>query len=75
MNLSVHTIRVTIPSDVDGDFRVKTQDLNTLLVSFGGKWDCSGPQPYNPDCDIDDTGYIGPIDLNILLVHYGQHYP
>lgn len=37
MNLSVHTIRVTIPSDVDGNFRVKTQDLNTLLVSFGGK--------------------------------------
>lgn len=75
MNLSVHTIRVTIPSDVNGDFRVKTQDLNTLLVSFGGKWDYSGPRPYNPDCDIDDTGYIGPIDLNILLVHYGQHYP
>jgi hypothetical protein len=61
MNLSVHTIRVTIPSDVDGNFRVKTQDLNTLLVSFGGKADGGGQRPYNPDCDIDDTGYIGPI--------------
>jgi hypothetical protein len=75
MNLSVHTIRVTIPSDVDGDFRVKTQDLNTLLVSFGGKWDCSGRRPYNPDCDIDYNSYIAPIDLNILFVHYGQHCP
>jgi hypothetical protein len=31
--------------------------------------------PTTPTVDIDDTGYIAPIDLNILFVHYGQHYP
>jgi hypothetical protein len=71
-NFTGSTIRVTIPGDVDGDFRVKPQDLNTLLTSFGAP--LSG-KPFNPSCNIDNNGYIGPIDLNILLSHFGQHYP
>lgn len=62
------TVLVTIAGDVDGDFRVRPMDLNTLLAAYGAR-------PYNPNCDIDDTHKIGPIDLNILLSHYGWHYP
>ena len=67
------TVLVTIPGDADGDFKVKPQDLNALLVAYGSP---SNPEsPYNPNADIDDDGLIGSKDLTILLNHYGQHYP
>ena len=66
-------IVLTIPGDVNGDFKVKPQDLNALLVAYGSP---SNPEaPYNPNADIDDDGKIGPNDLNILLNHYGQPHP
>ena len=57
----------TFPGDVNGDLRVNSRDLNKLLTAYGSR-------SYNPNCDIDDTRKIGPIDLYMLLSHYGWHY-
>jgi hypothetical protein len=74
-NCTGGTVALTIPGDLNGDFIVYPEDLNTLLAAYGGKSDGSGSRPYNPNADIDNDGYVGPIDLNILLTHYGQQYP
>ena len=68
------TVLVTIPGDINGDFKVSSSDLNTLLVAFGGRADGGGQRTYNSDCDFDNDGYVGSRDINTLLVHYGQHY-
>jgi len=57
----------TFPGDVNGDLRVNSRDLNKLLIAYGSR-------SYTPNCDIGDTRKIGPIDLYILLSHYGWHY-
>jgi predicted GH43/DUF377 family glycosyl hydrolase len=71
-NLVDGTIRVTIPGDVNGDFKVNCKDLAMLLCSYGAKL---GSARWDPNCDINGDGKINCIDLAVLLCHYGQHYP
>ncbi len=68
------TVLVTIPGDLDGNYRVIGNDLNTLLVAYGSPGNPA--RPYNPNCDLamDDHKVDGK-DLNMLLSHYGWHYP
>lgn len=69
-------VTLTIPGDLHSPFfLVNGVDLNTLLVSYGGKPDGSGSRPYNPNCDFYEQGRITGPELNLLLSHYGQHYP
>jgi hypothetical protein len=65
-------VALTIPGDINGDFKVGSVDLNLFLASYGAP---ESGRPWNPNADIDNDGHIGPRDLNILLAHYGQHYP
>jgi hypothetical protein len=65
-------VALTIPGDINGDFKVGSVDLNLLLASYGAP---ESGRPWNPNADISNDGHIGPRDLNILLAHYGQHYP
>jgi hypothetical protein len=65
-------VLVSIPGDVNADFRVQYLDLGKLLSAYGStpdklKWDSN--------CDINEDGRIQYLDLGILLAHYGQHYP
>jgi hypothetical protein len=67
------TVFVTILGDINGTLWVRPMDLNALLVAYGSP---TNPEAaYNPNADLDDDHKIGPIDLNDLLNHYGQHYP
>jgi hypothetical protein len=63
---------VTIPGDLNGDFKVGLGDLVILAQAYGSKL---GDAKWSPNADIDDTGVIGLSDLVILAQHYGQHYP
>jgi hypothetical protein len=63
---------VTVPGDINGDFKVSLQDLVRLANAYGSK---PGDAKWNPNADIDGNGIIDQSDANILSQHYGQHYP
>jgi outer membrane protein assembly factor BamB len=63
---------VTIPGDVNGDFKVGLSDLVILANAYGST--PSDPK-WNPNADIDGNGAISLSDLVILAQHYGQQYP
>jgi hypothetical protein len=66
------SIVVTIPGDIDGNFKVQLQDLVILAMAYGSK---PGDSNWNPNADIDGNNVVGLSDLVILAQHYGQHYP
>jgi hypothetical protein len=63
------TVVVTIPGDIDGDFRVQLVDLVILAKAYGSKPD---EPKWNPDADIDNSGVVGLADLVILAKNYGK---
>ena len=65
-------MKVTIPGDIDGNFRVQLSDLVLLAQAYGSRAAVSN---WNPNGDIDGNGVVGLSDLVILAQHYGQHYP
>jgi hypothetical protein len=69
-------IAVTIPGDVNGDFKVNLSDLVILATAYGSKQvgNTSGHQ-WNPNADIDNDAKVALSDLVLLATHYGQHYP
>jgi len=65
-------IIVTIPGDVDGNFRVNIYDA----VKIGSIYAVLAGDPrFNPNSDIDDDGVISILDLVICTRHYGETYP
>jgi hypothetical protein len=70
-NFTGSMIRVTVPGDVNGDFKVNCADLVKLLCSYGAN---PGSARWSPNCDINGDGKINCQDLAILLCHCGQHY-
>jgi len=65
-------ITVTIPGDVDGNFRVDGSDLALL----GGAWfSKSGDANWNPNADINDDDQVTGIDLAILAGYWFQTDP
>ncbi len=63
---------VTIPGDLNGDFKVSLFDLVILANAYGSK---PGDAKWNPNADIDGNGVVGLTDLVTLAMYYGQHYP
>jgi DMSO/TMAO reductase YedYZ molybdopterin-dependent catalytic subunit len=72
-------IEVTIPGDVNGDYRVTLADLVLLANAYGTQVghdpQGTGLHQWNPNADIDNNGVVGLSDLVTLATHYGQHYP
>jgi hypothetical protein len=66
------TVTVTIPGDINGDFKVSLQDLVLLANAYGSK---PGDVRWNPDADINCNAVVDLADLVILAQDYGQHYP
>jgi hypothetical protein len=64
-------ITITIPGDINGDFRVSLADLVILAQDFGFR---PGESKWNPNADIDANGVVSLADLVTLAVYYGQHY-
>jgi hypothetical protein len=65
-------VTVTIPGDINGDFKVGLTDLVLLARAYGSK---PGDSNWNPAADIKGDGVVDLADLVILAQHYGQHYP
>ena len=63
---------VTIPGDLNGDFKVNLKDLVLLANAYGSK---PGDSNWNPNTDVLENGVVGLADLVILTTHYGQQYP
>jgi hypothetical protein len=63
---------ITIPGDINGDFKVSLSDLVLLANAYGSK---PGMANWNPNADIAGNGIVDRSDLVILDQHYGQHYP
>jgi len=72
-------VAVTIPGDINGDFKVILSDLVLLANAYGTTPASGGTPPglhaWNPNADIDNNGIVGLSDLVILATHYGQHFP
>jgi hypothetical protein len=66
------TAAVTIPGDLNGDFKVSLQDLVLLANAYGYT---SGAPKWDPNADIDGNGIVGLSDLVTLAIHYGQQFP
>jgi hypothetical protein len=65
-------VRVTVPGDVNGDFKVTLADLVILATAYQSR---PSQITWNANADIDGNGTVGLSDLVILAQHYGQHYP
>lgn len=65
-------ITITIPGDINGDFRVSLTDLVILAQAYGSSL---GDAKWNPNADIDANGVVNVTDLVTLATYYGQHYP
>jgi hypothetical protein len=63
---------VTIPGDINGDFKATLADLVALAHAYGSK---PADSNWNSSADIDGNGTVGLSDLVALAQHYGQHYP
>ena len=71
-NLTGGNVCVTIPGDVDGDFKVDMGDVVLILTAFGST---IGMPNYNANCDIVGNGQVDMGDVVIALRNFGQHYP
>jgi parallel beta-helix repeat protein len=71
-NCTGGVVVVSIPGDLNGDFKVDLTDLTILAYYYKST---PGDIRWNPNVDIDNNGYVGLTDLTTLALHYGQHYP
>jgi len=71
-NFTGGNVIVTIPGDINGDFKVVLPNLVLLAQAYGSK---PADSNWNPNADIDGNGQVGLSDLVILAQDYGQHYP
>jgi len=62
-------ILITIPGDIDGNFKVQLSDLVFLAQAYSSK---PHDPNWNPNADIDGNTVVGLSDLVILAQHYGQ---
>jgi parallel beta-helix repeat protein len=62
-------IIITIPGDLNGDFKVSLVDLVILAQAYGSK---PGDSNWNPNADIDDNGIVRLSDLVTLAQDYGR---
>jgi len=65
-------VKVTIPGDLNGDFKVSLSDLAILAKAYGS---APGDAKWNPNADINGNGAVSLSDLSIMAKYYGQHYP
>jgi hypothetical protein len=63
---------VTIPGDLNGDFKVDKADLEILTQAYGSR---IGDGRWNANADINGSGKIGLSDLVLMAIHYSQQYP
>jgi parallel beta-helix repeat protein len=65
-------VLVTIPGDVNGDFKCEGKDIAIIAKAYGTR---AGEAGYVPNADINDDGKIDGKDIAIAAKYYGTHYP
>jgi len=80
-NFTGGNVIVTIPGDINGDFKVNLEDVVTLAAAYGShcanyhyQGEPASPN-WNPNADINGGGKVGLLDLAILAYYWLQHYP
>jgi hypothetical protein len=63
---------VTIPSDINGDFKVDIKDL-VLVIKYYVTY--PGHPNWNPNADVNNDGKVDIKDLVLVIKHFGEHYP
>ena len=63
-------VAVSIPGDLNGDFKVNLADLVILTQAYGSNPDSAN---WNPNADITDSGTVGLSDLAVLAANYGKY--
>ena len=63
---------VTIPGDVNGDFKVDMKDIALVARAFGST---IGSTNWNANADINGDGTVNMKDVALAARHFGQHYP
>jgi hypothetical protein len=75
---------VTIPGDVDGNFRVDMGDISSICNGFGSTIGPDGNywhhppgilDPLSPNLDTDGNGKIDMGDITTALDNFAKHYP
>jgi len=72
---------VTIPGDINGDFKVNMQDIALVARAFGSdgpNYLHPGSPPsanWNPNADINNDGIVNMKDVALVARNFGQHYP
>jgi len=66
------SVAVTIPGDINGDFKVDIKDLVLAIKHFGSY--ATHPK-WNPNADVNSDGKVDIKDLVLVIKHYGEHYP
>jgi parallel beta-helix repeat protein len=65
-------VTVTIPGDLNGDFKVSLADLVILAKAYGSR---PGELKWNPNADIDTNYIVDLTDLVIMAKNYGKTDP
>jgi parallel beta-helix repeat protein len=80
-NFTDGRIKVSIPDDLNGDFRVSLSDLsifarayNSHCANYHYQGEPASPN-WNPNADVNDDGIVNLADLSIMAKHFNQHYP
>jgi len=68
-NCTDGSITITIPGDINGDFRVSLSDLSLLAKAYGST---PGSQKWNANADINSDNRVSLSDLSILAKNYGK---
>ena len=66
------SVCVTIPGDLNGDFKVTLTDLSILAQAYNTKL---GDAKWNANADINGNGKVSLSDFSIMAKYYNQHYP
>ena len=64
---------VTIPGDINGDFKVDIKDLVLVIKHFGSY--PGSVKPWNPNADINCDNKVDIKDLVLVIKRFGEHYP
>jgi len=65
-------VLVTIPGDVNGDFKCEGKDIAIIAKAYGS---LIGQPAYVPNADINDDGKIDGKDIAVASKYYGTRYP
>lgn len=64
------TILVTVPGDINGDYKVNMKDLYACLILHFGCEQCI--LCYIPNYDVNSDGKINMTDIYIAIQHFGE---